>query len=288
MMEEEPAAGCLPGQNAEENKQPHRVNWRLGYRTDTQFESEAGHHFFSNARGQVMREACSQAEEPESLQLGKELRKSHIQLSYAGGSLGISESKQRFRPLPFSKVPSCKAICQNNIDLAAGEAKSASGWQPVGRSDLSLGADQKFACKKPRAFEELGYELRKSSIPLNPTHGGARESESKMQFNQKPIYMQDSYGKTLGKELRTSHLDFGGSNRSAAGWRGLGTESMASGEPEKFSCTRPEGFDELGVQLRQTSIDLGRDKVEYTRASPIGLPVTRKRVVRHVRPGMKA
>eukprot|EP00971_Amphidinium_carterae_P240039 4765913-Amphidinium_carterae.1 len=61
---------------------------------------------------------------------------------------------------------------------------------------------------------------------------------------------------------------------------------MNCGEAEKFSCQRPEGFDELGVQLRQTSIDLGRDRPDYKTGSGIGMPVPRSRFVRHVRPGM--
>mmetsp|Transcript_1245 Transcript_1245/g.1554 ORF Transcript_1245/g.1554 Transcript_1245/m.1554 type:complete len:290 (-) Transcript_1245:144-1013(-) len=287
-MDEEPAAGCLPGTQPERTTQ--RINWQLGYRNDVEYESEAGHHFFSDARGQLMREACSKKEEPESLQLGKELRKSHIQLSYVGGSLGKSESKLRYTPLPYAKCESCKAIKSNNIDLAVGESKSTTGWAPVGRSDLALGSAEKFSAIKPKAFEELGHELRKSSIPIRMDDAivmdkGTR-SEAKSQFTRKPIYGVDNYSKTLGKDLRTSHLDFGGGDRSAAAWRGLGTESMNCGEAEKFSCQRPEGFDELGVQLRQTSIDLGRDRPDYKTGSGIGMPVPRSRFVRHVRPGM--
>jgi hypothetical protein len=252
------------------------VHWELG-NTPVKYESETTERFMSENRNKILRDACRNKTTPESLQLGKLLRQSHIQLSHRPDRESAkTETKMRYVP---QKIEMAKSYAEtngaelrkSNIDLAVADPKSGKEWKSVLKSTMSASEDAKFACKKPQGFQELGEELRKSSVLLHAGRHDFRSpslpqhiSESKRQFHTMPLSPTVGFSETLGKELRTSSIDVAyGAEKKADHWQSQCHEIMSNNSAEKWSCKQPEGFYHLIAELKKSNITLGNDRVIY-------------------------
>jgi hypothetical protein len=252
------------------------VHWELG-NSKVNYESTTGEHFMSENRNQVVRSAIRARTEPESLQLGKLLRKSHIQLSHREDKKAAqTEAKMRYVPQKIEVVQSYADtngadLKKSNIDLAVGQDKSGQGWTSVLKSSMSSGEEAKFACKKPEGFEMLGEELRKSSVLLHAGRHDFRSeklpqhrSEAKNQFTTKPISPTVNFAATVGVALRTSSIDFDpGVPKTCTSWKSQQHAIMGDNGEKKWRPQRAEGFNHLIAELRKTNITLGSDKTVY-------------------------
>lgn len=251
------------------------VHWKFGD-DKVNYESQNG-SMMSEARDQVVRAAIRARKEPESLQLGKMLRKSHIQFSHRPDrEFARTEAKMRFVP---QKIEVSEGFGDSNgaelrathIDLAVAGNKSGKEWESVLKSTMSASEDVKFACSKPQGFAELGEELRKSSVLLHAGRHDFRSqtipvnrSESTRQYCPQPISQTKGFADTLGKELRTSSLDLAaGVPKTGSHWQSQQHAIMAGHNDKKWACKRQEGFDNLIAELRKTNITLGTDRVVY-------------------------
>jgi len=253
------------------------VHWELG-NTKVQYESESVEKFMSENRGNAVRAAIRGRQEPESLQLGKLLRKSHIQLSHSSEQETRTEAKMRFVPQKIDMAESFAdtngaELRKSNIDLAFGVPKTGKEWLSVNRATANDNADAKFAAKKPKGFEMLGEELRKSNVLLHAGRHDFRSasvpiprSEARSQFIDKGPSPTVGFAETLGKELKTSNIDvaFGSlSKPNATQWQSQMHAIMANKNDDKWACKKPEGFYHLIAELKKTNITLGSDRVVY-------------------------
>lgn len=252
------------------------VHWELG-NTKVNYESETSEKILGEGRDREVRAAIRARQTPESLELGKLLRQSHIQLSHRPDrEVAKTESKMRFVPQNGEPAKSYADIIggelqKTNIDLAVGDPKSGKEWQSVLKSEMSKGEDVKFKAEKPKGFEALGEELRKSSVLF---HAGRHDfrtdappvqrSETKRQFEAKPLSPTVGFAESNGKELRKSNIDMAcGATKSTASWRSQQHAIMADNYDKKYKCEKTEGFEFLGVELRKTNVTLGTDRVVY-------------------------
>lgn len=257
-----------------DKKDLRAVHWEFGH-SKVQFESETTERFMSENRDRMVREAIRCKEEPESLQLGKVLRRSHIQLSHRPDQQPPkSEARTRFEkrqadPSKSFADTNGEELRRSNINLAVAPGKTE--WSSVLKSSIAQGSDKKFACEIPQGFEELGVELRKSNVLLHAGRHDFRStslpvhrSESKSQFGPKPASPTKSYAESLGKELRTSNIDVAcGGSRTSADWRSQQHSTMLEQNDDKWACRKPEGFYHLIAELRKTNVTLGTDRTNY-------------------------
>lgn len=255
---------------------PKAVSWEHGF-TPVRYESETNERFMSESRNKLVRQAIYDRKEPESLQLGKMLRKSHITLSMTKDRAPAqTEAQQRWtkQPIEMSKSFADVRIAElrkANIDLSVGEPKTGKGWISDQTACMSANEDVKFACKKPQGFAELGAELRKSSVLLHAGRHDFRSpgvpvprTEAMDQWTTKPIEVAESFSGSLGKELRTSSFDYSyGVSKSGAHWQSQQHSVMANQNDQKWACHKQKGFDNLIAELRKTNITLGSDPTVY-------------------------
>jgi len=253
---------------------PKAVHWNFG-NTPVRYESETCSQFMSEDRNKQVRKAIREQQGPDESAKAM-LRESHINLSMRKELPTKSEAQTRWTKQPIEVSESFKDVRiaelrKCNIDLAVAEPKTGKEWTSVLKSVHGANEDLKFACKKPEGFQELGAELRKSSVLL---HAGrhdfrssslpVRRSEAKAQYVGKPISVTANLSATLGKELRTSSFDYSyGVSKSSAHWQSQQHHIMASHNDKKWACEKPEGFNHLIAELRKTNVTLGTDSVDY-------------------------
>jgi len=259
-----------------ERYNPAEVNWEHGF-DKVNYQSVTSHTHMSDERDKIVRDALRAREEPESMQLGKVLRKSHIQLSHrADLQPANTESKSRFIKRPAEMAQSFSdangaELRATHIDLAVAGSKSMKDEHSVLKNSMSQGSDQKWACAKPHGFEELGAELRKSNVLLHAGRHDFRttalpvhQSETKLQYPEKPICAEVGFGATLGKQLRTSSIDVSyGVPKTCTDWQSAQHAMLGDNMKSKWACKKPEGFYHLIAELRKTNVTLGTDKIDY-------------------------
>lgn len=260
----------------------HAVHWEFG-NSKVNFESETTERFMSEGRDKIVRDAIRERKEPESMQLGKLLRKSHIALSHRPDrEVAKTETKMRFVPQKIEIAESYAdtngaELRKSNIDLAVGQSKSGKDWKSVQTSEMSATEGEKFACRKPQGFEQLGAELRKSNVVL---HAGRHDFRSRsLPIHRSTTHLayvprsggaQENLASSLGVELRTSSIDvaFGGLHKNSAShgtpsWQSQQHGIMASHQESKWAARRPAGFEFLKKELQKTNVTLGTDKTVY-------------------------
>lgn len=259
-----------------DKKDLRAVHWEFGH-SKVQYESETTERFMNEARDKMVRDAIRSKEEPESLQLGKVLRQSHIQLSLRADQqppkteTRISYQQRKAEITKGFADTNGEELRRSNIDLGVAGNKSGRDWSSVLKSSMSQAADKKFACEKPQGFEELGVELRKSNVLLHAGRHDFRSSslpiarsETKIQYGLKPASPTQGYAETLGKQLRTSSIDVaGGGSRASADWQSQQHTTMLEQNDDKWACKKPEGFYHLIAELRKTNVTLGTDRTNY-------------------------
>jgi len=261
-----------------EQYDPSAVSWQLGFDGKVSYESEATDRLIGERRGQVVYDAARVREEPESLQLGKLLRKSHIKLSHRPDAKPAqTEAKMRYIPQArdasksFAETNGAE-LRRSNIDLAVADPKSGKEWKSVLKGAMSSNEDAKFACAVPEGFAHMAKELRKSNVLLNAGKVDYRNerpaphmSEQKREYHEKPIPNTVGYADTIGKDLRTSHIDLapGDGDKHCKTWVSQQHAVLGSNNDEKWACEKPEGFYHLIAELRKTNIQLGTDKIAY-------------------------
>lgn len=244
--------------------------------TKVEYKSQAMDSFMSEERNQIVRQAIRDRKEPESLQLGKQLRKSHVVMSMRTEPPAQTEAKRRWTQPPKMKQAESYAdiriaeLRKANIDLAVADPKSAKDWTSVLKSVHSSHADKKFACSKPQGFQELGEELRKSSVLL---HAGkhdfrseaepVRRSEAASSFDVKPIPENINFNH-LGEEARTSSFEYSyGTDKRAKGWESQQHSIFGDNQEAKWKCRQPEGFYHLIAELKKSNVTFGSDGTKY-------------------------
>uniref|UniRef100_A0A7S1MLL4 Uncharacterized protein n=1 Tax=Alexandrium catenella TaxID=2925 RepID=A0A7S1MLL4_ALECA len=144
-------------------------HWDLAFgseKTGREWQSVLTEQMSSNLESKF---GCSK---PEGMKgIASELRRSSIALSC--GNLVAYQSEQHSRYQPNNGRPAesysdllGKDLRASHIDIANGQDKSTRTWRGVNKGDMSQHAREKYQCEKPRGFEELSKELRKSSVPL--------------------------------------------------------------------------------------------------------------------------
>jgi len=201
-----------------------------------------------------------------------------------------SEMRERYQPRP----PQAKTenfnylgveLRKASIDHAYGQDKSAAHWQGVGQEEMSRMAQEKYTAGKPQGLGYLGKELRKSSLVLAdlPSEGTferkiqTETSEAKEKFVPKPFTSNPSYAATLGKDLRKSHFDINHEPKATTGWMPQAKAAMVDNLEAKWNCKQPEGFQELGVELRKSSVPLAGSGMTFMMqptTGPIRPPAT--------------
>merc|ERR1712225_6750 len=123
---------------------------------------------------------------------------------------------------------------------------------------MSRHAKDKFEAKQPTGFRHLIKELRKSNLPLtDPRPMPRAQSEVQFQFVEKPYSAQASYAATLGKDLRASHIDIAqGHEKTTKNWVPVCHGALNDNQEAKWSCKQPDAFDQLGIELRKSSVPL--------------------------------
>jgi len=122
------------------------------------------------SRNALEKFACAQ---PTGFQhLAKELRKSNLPIKDLRAlPRATSETRMQYVEKPYSKQESYaetlgKDLKASHIDIAQGHEHNTKNWVPVMHSALNANQEEKWACAKPAAFDQLGVELRKSNVPL--------------------------------------------------------------------------------------------------------------------------
>lgn len=247
------------------------VHWEYGLDA-VRWESETTERYMSEKRNQEVRNAIRGQKEPESMQLGKLLKKSHIQLSHRPDlEPAKTETKMRFVPKRseaqgLARDPA--ELRKSHIDLAIADSKSGKAWSSVLKSTMSDSEDVKFKAERPKGFEELGEELRKSSVLLHAGRHDFRSqslpvprSTQKLSYDPKPISKTLGFAETIGKELQVSSIDVAaGEKKTAAPWQSHQHAIMGDQNDKKWACEKPKGFDHLIAELRKTNITLGSDR----------------------------
>lgn len=243
-------------------------HWETGF-DKVNFQSEANQHFMGSARRGVLHEANRNRKKAESLELGKVLRRSHIQFSHHSGVDYRSEAKKRFveRDKPAFAAAVDPGLRKTHIDFAAGADKSCRGW--ITTTSASMPRDRILPLPDAGAQEEKAL-LRKSSIPIFPGQEipGTRSvpkymSTSQSQFIPKTVDASFNYSGTLGKDLRCSHIDLSLQSKTGKHWQSEAISAMNRESDKKWACRQPEGFERLGKELRKTNITLGTHRVDY-------------------------
>lgn len=253
------------------------THWEFGL-DKVNYETETCASHTSENRNQMVRTAIRARTEPESMQLGKLLKKTSITLSMrVDPKAAQSEAAIRFVPQKMENSKSfadvrIAELRKANIDLAVGQDKTGKDWQSVLKSTMSDSEDMKFACKKAEGFEVLGEELRKSSVLLHAGRHDFRQaetpvptSEQRREYMTKPRSPTVGFAETLGKALRTSSFDVGmdAIPRSGTGWQSSQHAIMENNLDKKFACAQGAGFQHLKAELRKTNISLGTDRTVY-------------------------
>lgn len=268
---------------------PSEVSFEFGT-SKVHYETEAGMNM-NEKRAKVLHDAIVAVQEPESLQLGKMLKQSHITMSHIKDKeVARSEAKNRFagqksetsaaEDAALLKVANDPKAC--HIDLSVGCSRSSKAWSSNLKASHGANEDEKFACKQPEGFQFLGEELRKSNVTL---HAGRHDfrtrsvpstrSEAKLQYGKAPPMSPTvGFADTLGKALRTSSIDaaFGSLNPAPNNWQSQQHTIMGQHSNQKWNCRVPDGFAHLKKELQKTNVTLGTDRVVYGtegRAGPI-------------------
>lgn len=258
-------------------------HFKLGYRKYLR-ESETMDRFMGEKRHAEVLEALSKRTEPESMKLGTTLRTSSVALgmrTLSGPINPKSEARDRYRQFPIVRTIGFQHLGEElrkaNIDHAYGQDKGCSHWKPAGQDEMSKHAAEKFACGVPQGFQHLAKELRRSNVPMcDGSYGKNRtnplwRSEAVSRFTEQPMILEKGYSDTLGKDLRESHISIGSSKeRSARDWIPVTRSSMTDHAEEKWSCTKPQGFEELGVELRKSSVPLSGAGQDFMCKKPTG------------------
>lgn len=187
-----------------------------------------------------------------------------------------SETKDRFNNKPLTDLRHSgegnKASRKTNFELGYGPDQDSKTWCPEQGRALSSHLNEKYALGTPSDFSDLAKELRKSNIPIGISASRSTgsltryRSEFKDRFATHHVPKAPSFMDTLGKDLRSSHIDFAnGGTRTANPWLGVASEDMAKNFHAKFGCEKPTALADLVQQVRKSSVLLGQDKVEYTR-----------------------
>jgi len=260
---------------------PQEIHFEFGT-SKVHYETEAGMNM-NEKRARVLHDAIVAVKEPESLQLGKMLKQSHITMSHIKDKeVARSEAKNRFvgakaetsaaEDAARLKVANDPKAC--HIDLSVGCSRSSKAWSSNLKATHGANENEKFACKQPEGFQFLGEELRKSNVTL---HAGRHDfrtrslptnrSESNLQYGKAPPMSQTvGFADTLGKALRTSSIDaaFGSLNPAPTqGWHSQQHVIMAQHSDQKWNCRVPDGFAHLKKELQKTNVTLGTDRVDY-------------------------
>jgi len=192
------------------------------------------------------------------------LRGVHWKLSYVGTETPKTETKlayiQHGKYMRQGAVENGDDLKASHIDLAVGQSRSGKDWQAAQTAEMSRHEAAKFACEKPQGFEQLGEELRKSSVSFSERpEQSSTETEQKARFATPPhVEQAASFADTVGKDLRSSHIDISnGNSQSVAHWKSMQTSEMDEYAREKFNCKKPAGFDHLIAELRKSSVPLG-------------------------------
>eukprot|EP00930_Biecheleria_cincta_P021123 TRINITY_DN15723_c0_g1_i2.p1 TRINITY_DN15723_c0_g1~~TRINITY_DN15723_c0_g1_i2.p1 ORF type:complete len:225 (-),score=45.93 TRINITY_DN15723_c0_g1_i2:97-771(-) len=192
-----------------------------------------------------------------------DLRGVHWALSYSAPTLRQTVTKDSYihhgkysKPAAVDNGDDLKA---SHIDMAVGVPRTCSHWQAAQSAEMSRNAAAKFSCEKPKGFEQLGEELRKSSVTFSDRKLPEQLTEQKRSFGQ-PEYIEQaaSYAASLGKDLRASHIDVAnGRDKNCGHWQGMQKFEMHEYAKEKFACKKPAGFDHLIAELRKSNVPLG-------------------------------
>jgi hypothetical protein len=258
-----------------------RHHFHLGF-SSYERQSEAKERFFSEARAGEVTRAVATKETPESLKLGTVLRQSHVRLGtkcLAAPPGQTSEQRTQYVEQPRSKNVNFNhlgaELRKANIDNAYGHEKKCNHWTSVDREEMSRHAADKFACRIPSGFQHLQKELRKSNLPLqDPRPVPRSQSETRSKYVEKPYSAQQSYASTLGKDLRASHIDIAqGHEKHTRSWVPCTMASLDDHHEEKWACKQPEAFDQLGIELRKSSVPLSGAGEDFMMRKPtVGMP----------------
>eukprot|EP00440_Ansanella_granifera_P072657 gb/GFBE01078844.1/.p1 GENE.gb/GFBE01078844.1/~~gb/GFBE01078844.1/.p1 ORF type:complete len:233 (+),score=54.70 gb/GFBE01078844.1/:1-699(+) len=195
----------------------------------------------------------------------EDLRGVHWALSYVPNQPSKTETKMAYIQHPSyrrqASVENGADLKASHIDLSVGESRSGKHWQSALTAEMSRNAADKFNCKQPGGFQQLGAELRKSSLSFGDRAdgGSAHETEQKARYGAPPpVEQATSFADTVGKDLRASHIDIAnGRDTRASHWQSMQSSEMAEFAKEKFNCRKPAGFDHLIAELRKSSVPLG-------------------------------
>lgn len=247
--------------------------------------SETREALFSTMRDKSTRVAALQVLAAPSLSSrGAALRESHIDIGFdrpeqVAGRFQ-TETKQSYvtQPLPMLQSQAeCKAkvraLQKSNIDLAFGVEKTGKDWKSDQVDTMAANCERKFACEgRPGPID--GSSNYKSTVQFGdhemhdhrPVEGvDERVSESKCQFiNPGKPKMAVSYAATRGKELQQHSWDNAmGREKTTTQWITHEKDTMARNAWEKYSAMKPNIDPRLSKELRQSSVFLGKDAVEW-------------------------
>eukprot|EP00927_Polykrikos_kofoidii_P061985 TRINITY_DN56806_c0_g1_i1.p1 TRINITY_DN56806_c0_g1~~TRINITY_DN56806_c0_g1_i1.p1 ORF type:complete len:275 (-),score=42.03 TRINITY_DN56806_c0_g1_i1:169-993(-) len=264
-------------------------HWKLGYNQDNNNQSEAMERFMSESRRRVVVDAIMNTKPSESLRLGEQLSRSHLRLGTKCLSAppgAMSEARDRYVPMklaPADLGDRAAALKKTSVDNAYGHPKNCALWKAVDKEELSRHAAEKFACQPPSGFQELAKDLRKSNVMLSELPSKHRpwdlnpRSEQKSNYVPGPSTVQAGFAATLGKDLRASHYDVaGGKERNCSEWVPTLKASQQDHQDEKWNCRKPKGFEELGVELRKSSVPLAGSGQTYMLRGPTAPPRARQ------------
>jgi len=281
-----------PGFDLIEPKNRGRVlrttSWQVVYDGShaPKHESETRAEMYSTLRDSVARLAAREVLAAPSLAKGQSslsakasaLRASHVNVGFERPGEVVfrrqTETKQSFteQPLPILQSAAenkrkLQSIQKSSIDLAFGVEKTGKAWQSDQKESLANDADRKWACEgRPGAID--GSRNYKTQVQLGDHFSPNVDqyvTEAKCQFaapsNPESVV---SYAATLGKELMQHNWDNAmGRNKTTTQWMPANKTELARMAPEKFQARRPALDPALAKALRQSSVYLGKDAVEW-------------------------
>jgi hypothetical protein len=198
----------------------------------------------------------------------------------------ISMARLSYPPRPVERfftdgAEKKRALQNSSIDLAFGCDKSGKTWQSDIKEKLAgCLAAEAGPRQRPQACD--GTYLRKSAVPLpgpsiddEDLSGGIDKSsitETKASFSapseKGTIELAKSFAPTLGKDLQASHFEIAnGQRKTCGGWKAAQKEEMALNATQKYAAERPTAFEHLSKELRQSSLFIGKDEVDYSSAA---------------------
>jgi len=236
---------------------------------------------FSTMRDKAVRIAAREVLAAPSLSSrGVALRKSHIDIGFERpGEVEFrrqTETKQSYiqRPLPIQQSAAenkekQQSLQKSSIDMAFGDPKSCKAWQTDQREKMAANSDRKFACEgRPAPIDGSRNYISGVNLGDNPV-GVSDEyvTETKCKFAAPENPEQAvSYSGTIGKELQQHNWDFAmGRQKTTTQWIPAQQLEFARKAPEKFTCSKPTVDPTLAKALRQSSVFLGADPVEWPR-----------------------